>query len=186
MYRYFDVSRYRNFFMWCPTLIAKRYVVVKHTCRPSEMITDDGRFEVSSSRTVSKKQPQRHKVAEEVAVTSAAATSSLGSQEPPPPGGKEVPPPIAAVDTRDVQLWSEEMLGDDLYGRKQRVLILMSDTGGGHRASAEVRQPVTVYTKDRYSSSGLSSSRHVLHLADRKEKLVWCPSGFFNSLLDRA
>ena len=135
------------------------------------MITDCGRFDVSSSRAVSKKQLQQHnKVTEEVALTSTAATSSLGSQVLPHPGGEVVPPPIAAVDTRDVQLWSEEMPGDDLYGRKQRVLILMSDTGGGHRASAEVRQPVTIYTNYRYSSSGLSSSRHVLHLADANEK----------------
>lgn len=102
-----------------------------------------------------KKQLQQDKAGQGVAVTSAAETSSMGIQKLPP-GGRVVPPAITAVDTGDVQLWSDTMLGDDLYERKQRVLILMSDTGGGHRASAEVGQTVTIY---KYSRSLLSYKR---------------------------
>ena len=91
---------------------------------------------------------------EEVAVTSAAVASSLGSQELLT-GGSMVPPVIAALDTVAVELWSNvmprDMPQDNSLGCSRRVLILMSDTGGGHRASAEV-SVVCNYCSRWYSS----------------------------------
>ena len=118
----------------------------------SEMIADVGRFDASPSRMTSNKQQQ---VRKEVAVKSAAATYSLVSQKLPP-SSRVVPPAVAAGNIGDVQRVSNAMAGDHDMGRKRRVLILMSDTGGGHRASAEVGQDATNY---------LCGLRHVCHLA---------------------
>eukprot|EP00904_Undaria_pinnatifida_P003607 jgi/Undpi1/13247/HiC_scaffold_8.g02909.m1 len=75
---------------------------------------------------------------DQVAVTTLApAASSLISKLELPPGGRVTPPAIVTVNTRYVQRPSNAMAGDHDIDRKQRVLILMSDTGGGHRASAE-------------------------------------------------
>lgn len=94
---------------------------------------------------VSNKQQKQQQMTEEGAVTSAAAASFLGSQQLLP-GGKVVPAAIAALDTVPREQWTDAMLPDLLrenpLGRSRRVLILMSDTGGGHRASAEVGQAV--------------------------------------------
>lgn len=94
-------------------------------------------------------------MAEEVAVTSAAVASSLSSQKLLT-GGRVVPPAITALDTVAVELWSDAMLRDmpqdNSLGRSRRVLILMSDTGGGHRASAEVSNVVCNYCNCWHSS----------------------------------
>ena len=103
---------------------------------------------------------QQH-VEKKVAVTPLEpAASSLISKLELPPGGRVTPPAIVTVNTRYVQRPSNAMAGDHDIDRKQRVLILMSDTGGGHRASAEVGQVVSNY---RYRSF-LPFSRRGFHL----------------------
>lgn len=88
------------------------------------MIPDDGRFGVFPSRVASNKQQQQQQMAKEVVM----------------------PPDIPALDAEVMQAWLDAMLRDGDIGRYRRVLILMSDTGGGHRASAEVGQLVTTVT----------------------------------------
>lgn len=69
--------------------------------------------------------------------------NAAGSYQEGGPGA--APPPTetpgnALVDVDDVLRQSHLLLKDeDGPGENKRVLILMSDTGGGHRASAQVR-----------------------------------------------
>lgn len=108
-----------------------------------QMVPDDGRFGISSSRVASNKQQQQKAEEEEVVATSAAAVSSLVSHELTP-DDRSVPSAIVKVDTGDVPRLLHEMLGDDDFDRQQRVMILTSDTGRGHFAAAEVGWPTCV------------------------------------------
>lgn len=87
------------------------------------MIPDGGRFSVFPSRVASNKQTPQQMTKEVV-----------------------VPQDIPALDTEAFQLWADAMLRDGKIGRHRRVLILVSDTEGGHRASTEVGQLVTTVT----------------------------------------
>ncbi|CAM9332239.1 unnamed protein product, partial [Discosporangium mesarthrocarpum] len=59
------------------------------------------------------------------------------SKSAPPPKGLSGSPSSRAIDMDDVVRESQFILSNEDPSRPRRVLILMSDTGGGHRASAQ-------------------------------------------------
>lgn len=82
-------------------------------------------------------------------------------QQPPHGGG--VPPGTSSIDVEGLLRHSKALMKDKDPEKVKRVLILMSDTGGGHRASAQVRnrgKHMKTYTHTRGEDGRLVFNVH--------------------------